>query len=199
MADVDNMDILRLGAGLVYDGLYDVVNVYHVIVETGSGLSWAAIDGYIQSYLDDLYDNIKTPLNDGIGTGAISVANVTQLTTLGAIEWSPGWAGVESGEPTAAGVCCFTWGRTYKPRVQLRKYLGVFGEVNVSTGSWTSTVQNACKALMDFHIAREEVAVGIYFTGIAYNRTLGTYEMGVSSDASAEPAYQRRRKRGRGS
>lgn len=199
MADVNDGDILRIGAGLVYDGVYDVVNVFHFLVETAAGLTWAQVSPYIQTHLNNIYDNIKTPLNDGMGTGALSVANVTQDTTLGAIAWSPGWAGAESGEPTAAGVCCFGWARTYKPRVQIRKYVGVFGEVNVTTGSWTSTVQNAVIAFMDDIIARTLLATGVYFTGVAYNREFATYQLGVSTDASAEPAYQRRRKRGRGS
>lgn len=199
MADVDNGDILRLGAGLIYDGLYDVVNVYHIIVTAAAGLTWGGITGFLQDYLDDLYDNIKTPLIDAMGTGSISVANVTQLTTLGSIAWNPGWAGTDNSEATAAGVCCFTWGRTYKPRVQLRKYLGVFGEVDVTTGSWTARVQNACKALMQEHIEDADMGSGVHFQGVAYNRALLTYELGVSVDASAEPAYQRRRKRGRGS
>lgn len=199
MADVNDGDIIRVGAGLVYDGLYDVVNVWHILATMVTGISWATLTTLLQDYLDDIYDNIKTPLNDEIGTGAISVANVTQVTTLGAIPWSPGWAGVESGEPTAAGVCCFTWARTYKPRVQIRKYFGVFGEVNVSTGSWTTAVQNACKAAMDYHIAEQEMNENVDFQGVAYNRLLDTYEVAYSSDVSAEPAYQRRRKRGRGS
>lgn len=199
MADVDDGDILRVGAGLIYDGLYDVVNVFNILVETTSGLSWAAITGYVQDWLDGVYDNIKTPLNDGMGTGSISVANATQVTTLGSIAWSPSWAGIESGEPTAAGVCCFGWARTYKPRVQIRKYLGVFGEVNVAAGSWTSTVQTACRNLMTDLITRTLMVPGVNFTGVAYNRLLGTYELASSVDVSAEPAYQRRRKRGRGS
>lgn len=199
MSDVDNGDVLRIGAGLNFQGVYDVVNVYHVMCESPSGITWGGASGYVQDYMDALYDEIKTPLSDTIGTNTISLANVTQGTTIGSIAWSPGWAGAEGGECTAPGVCVFTWGRTYKPRVQIRKYYGVFGEVNVVDGVWTTTVKNACIAAMDYHIARQVLATGIYFTGVAYNRTLETYTDAVSSDASAEPAYQRRRKRGRGS
>lgn len=199
MADVDSGDILRLGAGLSFQGIYDVVNVYHILADLDVGIDWAAATTYIQTYLDDLYDNIKVTLSDTIGTNVISVSNVTQLTTLGSIAWSPGWAGSEAGECTAPGVCCFTWARTYKPRVQIRKYFGVFGEANVVDGVWTAAVQNACIALMDEHRDAQVVSGPKTFQGVAYNRALQTYERGVSSDASAEPAYQRRRKRGRGS
>lgn len=199
VADVENGDVLRLGCGLIYDGLYDVVNVWHILCNLDVGIDWASATTFIQTYCDDLYDDLKAPLNDEMGTGSISVANVTQATTLGSIAWSPTWSGAEAGEATAAGVCCFAWARTYKPRVQIRKYYGVFGEVNVTTGSWTGTVQNACVASMTFHIASTQMAPSKFFQGIAYNRTLGTYQAGVSVAVSAEPAYQRRRKRGRGS
>lgn len=199
MADVNDGDVLRLGAGLIYDGLYDVVNVYHVLVNHATGADWATVTSVIQNYLDDLYDFIKLRLVDAIGVGTISVANVTQGTTLGAIAWSPGWAGGDTGEPTAAGVCCFTWGRTYKPRVQIRKYFGVFGEVNMVDGSWHSNVRVACSDAMDHHIGARLPAAGWTFTGVAYNRILDTYEVAASVDTSGEPGYQRRRKRGRGS
>lgn len=199
MADVDSGDVLRIGAGLIYEGIYDVVNVWHILMETEEGRSWVGAEAAIQLWLNATYATLKTPLNDSIGTGPVSVANVTQVTTLGTIEWSPTWAGVESGEPTASGVCCFAWGRTYKPRVQIRKYFGVFGEVNVTTGSWTGTVQDACEDAMDYAIAPHALGQFTLMQAVAYNRTLLTYEKAHSTDVSAEPAYQRRRKRGRGS
>lgn len=199
MSDVNNGDVLRLGAGLIYDGLYDVVNVYHILAVLDSGLDWATVDDYIQDYLDGIYDNLKNTLSEDIGTGSISVANVTQDTTLGSILWSPTWSGTGGGEPTASGVCCFTWGRTYKPRVQIRKYYGVFGEANVVDGSWSNTVQTAVELAMTEHITPQLMATGVTFTGVAYNRDLATTELAHSVASSAEPAYQRRRKRGRGS
>lgn len=199
MADVDPGDVIRVGAGLIYDGLYDVVNVWHVLTNSAGGQTWATFVSNIQGWLNSAYSTLKTPLNDEIATGPVSIANVTQATTLGTIEWNPTWSGAESGEATASGVCCFTWGRTYKPRVQIRKYFGVFGEVNVTTGSWTATVQNACIATMEYAMTARVVGPFTNIQAVAYNRTLDTYEIAHSADASAEPAYQRRRKRGRGS
>lgn len=199
MADVDSGDVLRLGAGLIYDGLHDIVNVYHILVTAAAGLTWATMTPLIQTYINDLYDHLKVTLHEDIGTGSISVSNPTQLTTLGAIAWSPTWAGQTAGDPTASGVCCFAWGRTYKPRVQLRKYFGVFSEASVAGGFWVAAVQDACEGLMDEHVAEADMGGGTFFQGVAYNRTLQTFEKGVSTDKAAEPAYQRRRKRGRGS
>lgn len=199
MADVDDGDILRLGAGLSFQGVYDIVNVWHVIVGLVTGKTWAESELPIQNYVDELYDFIKATLNDDMGTNVISVANVTQATTIGAIAYNPTWAGTEGGEPTAPGNCCFTWGRTYAPRVQIRKYFGVFGEAGMAAGVWNAGVQDACEDSMDWHIAERIPSAGWTMQGIAYNRALGTHEFAHSVGVAAEPAYQRRRKRGRGS
>lgn len=199
MADVDNGDILRMGCGLSFEGIYDIVNVYHMRADLVAGVTWATLAATIQAYADNLYDYLKAQLSDAIGTNLISLANVSQMTTIGSIAWSPTWSGTEAGERTPPGVCCFTWGRTYTPRVQIRKYFGVFGEVDMAEGVWVSQIQSDCIDVMDYHIAPHDMGSGITLTGVAYNRALGTAVEAVSSDASAEPSYQRRRKRGRGS
>lgn len=199
MADFDSGDVLRLGAGLIYDGLYDVVNVWHVRAGATSGQNWAAVEAMVQDWLDGVYADLKTPLSDEIGTGQVSVANVTQDTTLGTILWSPTWAGANGSEPTAAGVCAFAWGRTHKPRVQLRKYFGVFCEINVVDGSWSTGVQDDVEAALTYAITPRSIDQFTEVQAVVYNRTLGTYELAYSVASAAEPAYQRRRKRGRGS
>lgn len=199
MADVDSGDILRIGCGMIYDGAYDVVNVLHLLATLDTGLTWGTVIGYIQVYAQELYDPLKAQLSDLMGSGSLSVANVTQVTTVGSVAWQTPWVGAVGGDPTASGVCCFGWGRTYKPRVQIRKYFGVFAETGVAEGIWNGTVRGLCEDWMDAHIVEDVMAAGIAFQGVAYNRDLGTYEVAHSVDTSAEPAYQRRRKRGRGS
>ncbi len=199
MSDVDNGDILRFGAGLSLQGVYDIVNVWYVRADFAVGHTWADVTPWVQSYMEAIYDELNATLSDLIGTNVISVANVTQDTTIGVIAWSPTWAGADTSEVTAPGVCCFAWGRTYKPRVQIRKYFGVFGEGNMADGVWSAAVQAAVKAALQIHIDAYLPVGGAAFKGIAYNRALATWTEAVSVDASAEPAYQRRRKRGRGS
>lgn len=199
MADIDSGDILRVGAGLFYDSFHDVVNVWHIYQECGAGQTWAAGVSMIQFWLNAIYSEIDTPLSADIGTGDVSVQNLTQGTTLGTIAWSPTWSGGDAGDATAAGVCCFAWARTYKPRVQIRKYFGVFGEANVSGGVWTPTVRNACNAALLYAITPHTISAFSAVEAVAYDRLLGTYEFAYNVDTAAEPAYQRRRKRGRGS
>lgn len=199
MSDFDSGDILRLGALLIYDGLYDIVNVWHVRAGATSGQDWAAVTTMVQAWLDGVYDEMKATLSDEIATGSVSVANVTQDTTLGSILWSPTWGGADAGDPTAAGVCAFAWGRTHKPRVQIRKYFGVFGKANVVVGSWSAAVQVDVEAAMTYAITTRSSGQFTDIQAVAYNRLLASYETAYSVESSAEPAYQRRRKRGRGS
>lgn len=199
MADVDSGDILRLGCGLSLNGVYDVVGVWNVEITLTDPASWAAIIPRIQTWANNVYDDLKNTLSEDIGTNVISVANETQSTTLGAIEWNPTWAGVAVAEKTAPGVCAFGWARTYRPRVQIRKYFGVFTEADMADGSWNASVQEDVLAAMDYARAAQVIAVGFTFQAVAYNKVTGLFEYGVSSDVSAEPAYQRRRRRGRGS
>ena len=199
MADVNSGDVLRLGCGLSFEGIYDVVNVWNIEVTLADPQSWAGIIPRIQTWANNVYDDMKSTLVDSIGTNVISVANETQSTTLGAIEWNPTWAGLEASQATAPGVCCFGWARTYKPRVQIRKYFGVFSEANMTDGFWITGLRDDVQAAMDYARAAQVIAVGFTFQAVAYNRLLGTFEYGVSADTSAEPSYQRRRQRGRGS
>ena len=108
-----------------------------------------------------------------------------------------GWGA--TGDPTAAGVCVFAWGRTYKSRVQIRKYFGVFDEGGITDGVWVAAVRADAQAAMDYAIAPHGVGNFTNIQAVAYNRALGTYEFAHSADTAAEPAYQRRRRRGRGS
>lgn len=199
MADVDSGDIIRIGARFDFDALYDVVNVWHLLCEATAGRTWAELTTAVQAWLNACYASLKTPLSDEMTTGDVQVANVTQATTLGTIAWSPTWSGAGSGDQTAAGVCCFTWGRTYKPRVQIRKYFGVFPETNIADGYWVTAARTGCEDAMTYAITAGAVGQFSNIQAVAYNRTLATYEKAVSVDSSAEPAYQRRRRRGRGS
>lgn len=199
MAEIENGDVLRLGAGLVFEGVYDIVNVFHTLVTAGGGISYSTAVADVQEYINQIYDNVKVLLSDTIGVGTISLANVTQDTTFGAIPWSPGWAGSESGEQSPPGVCLFTWARTLRPRTQIRKYWGVFGEVRLASGVWDSTGRNACEAALSDHITAYASTGGLTLLGVAYNYLAARATEALSVASSAEPAYQRRRKRGRGS
>lgn len=199
MADFEDNDVIRIGAVLIYDSTEDIVNVYHVKLTQGGPVNWATMDGLIQSYMDSLVATIDTEWSTLITAGELQVSNVTQSTVFGAIDWDTFAQGGAAGEPTAAGVACFGFARTRVPRVQIRKYYGVFPQSSMVDGVWDAGVIAAVDDCLGFHIQEQSMGGGVYLQGVAYNRTLLTDEPGITVAVRAEPAYQRRRKRGVGS
>lgn len=199
MADVNENDLLRIGAVMSFEGAYEVANVYHVQVIASGAWTWAMAAADIQEYMDELYQNIEGVLSASMESDRLTVQNITQATTFGAFAWGTPWVGDDAGDRCPPGVCLFTWARTYKARVQIRKYLGVFTEVGLTNGLWTAALRTAAEALMNDHIVGKVYTNGMTMIGIAYNRTTTDVNLAVSATSSAEPSYQRRRRRGRGS
>lgn len=199
MADIDNGDILRIGATWEYEHAYEVSNVFHARVTAGGGIDYSVSLSDIQEYMADIYTEIDTYLSDEMRVNFLTMSNITQDTTIGAFAWAGVTAGQSTGERLPPGLCCMTWARTLKPRVQIRKYWGVFDENRLEEGVWDSALQVACELAMGNHIAEFAGTGGLTVQGVAYNRTLTTFTEGVTVQSAAEPAYQRRRKRGRGS
>lgn len=199
MADFEDGDIIRIGAVLTYDGSEDIVNVYHIRQNSGGDIAWSAMDGYLQIYMDALVATIDTEWSTLITAKELQVTNVTQLAVYGAIAWGTFSQGGAAGEPTASGVACFGFIRTRKPRVQIRKYYGVFPQGAMIDGLWDAGVTGAVGDSLDYHRGAQQVGGVPIFQGVAYNRTLLTYELGVTTNVRSEPGYQRRRKRGVGS
>lgn len=199
MADFEQGDIIRIGAVMRYDGSEDVVNVYHVINNTAEDAAWATMAPKIQDYMDGIMATLDTELSNKMTAGTLQVSNVTKNTVFGAIAWGTFAAGGAAGEQCAAGVTCFGFARTRVPRVQIRKYYGIFPQGALVDGQWDAGVTDAVGDSLDYHIASQSLGDGFYLQGVAWNRTLLTYAFGITVEVRAEPGYQRRRKRGVGS
>lgn len=199
MSDIESGDVLRLGCSLSYENVHEIANVYHCLVTGGADKTFTEIVDDIQEYCDGLVQDLDTLFNTNILADKISVANVTQGLVFGAIDWGVFTQGGSAADPTAVGVCCLAYARTYVPRVQIRKYYGVFGETQMTDGVWAATVRDACATAMAYHITPQTLTDGLILLGVAYNRNLLSYTLGQSVVTAAEPTYQRRRRRGRGS
>ena len=183
----------------MYDDAYEVTNVFHTLVTSGGAKDFADIIDDIQQYMDLMYAEIDVFLSTDMVVDRISIANVTQNLVFGSINWGVLAAGGDAISPTAAGVCLLAWGRTYTPRVQIRKYYGVFTEDSMAVGAWNGPVQTACYTDLESHITSQAMTDGLTLTGVAWNRTARTYTQAHGVATAGEPTYQRRRRRGRGS
>lgn len=199
MADIENGDILRIGATWQYEGTYEVTNVWHVKVTAGGGIDYPAASLDIQDYMEAIYNDIDGALANDMITDYLTLANMTQLTTFGAFAWQNQLQGTLADALLAPGVCCFAWARTLKPRVQIRKYFGCYTIGNLLNGLFTAATLASVEAAMTTHIQSYALGPALTMIGVAYNRTLLTSTEAISVSSRAEPAYQRRRKRGSGS
>lgn len=199
VAEIDNGDILRIGATWQFEGAYEVTNVWHAKVVAGGGITYAAGALDVQDYMADIYVQIEPRLSSSMLTDFLTLSNVTQDTTFGAIAWQGLIQGDVVSQVTAPGVTLFAWARTLKPRVQIRKYFGVFTEDDMVDGVWSGAVRAVADAAMVVHVQDYVGGPALTLRGVAFNRTLLTHVEAISVSTSAEPAYQRRRKRGRGS
>ncbi|MCK4627304.1 MAG: hypothetical protein KAV00_18470 [Phycisphaerae bacterium] len=199
MADVDVGDVLRLGCVWLLGGAYEIANVFHARVIANGGGAWADVADDMAEYAADIYAEILPIMTNAMDTFQLNLQNLTQVTTIGAYSWAAPLTGGSAADYLATGLAVLTWGRTYKPRVQIRKYWGVFTEAAMTDGVWLAATVNDCVDAMAVHLNSFTGTNGLEVVGVAYNRTLETTTDAVSGASTAEPAYQRRRKRGRGS
>lgn len=199
MADVETGDVLRIGATFLIQSVYEYTNVFHVRVTAGGPLSFADAADDIGEYMTDIYNEFIGRCTDQMTSYLITLQNLTQDTTYGAFAWPAPVNGPLATQYLPLGVACLCWGRTVKPRVQVRKYWGVFTEGDLANGSWTAALLTDCQDALSIHLTSYAGTNGLTMLGVAYNRTTQTTTDATGVTSTAEPAYQRRRKRGRGS
>jgi hypothetical protein len=198
MADFDNGDIVRLAAVLRHNAADDIVNVWHVRIEAGGPMAFAAASQDFQEYVDGLYRPIVAYYSIVTLGDRIAAKNMTQSTVWAAFAWNPAFTGASGADRLPTQVAVLGWGRTQKSRVQIRKYFGPFTENNQIGGSWDGAITAAMSGVMSYHIGTQTMTNGLQLKGVAYNRTAGTYEYAVGATATSNPVIQRRRRRGRG-
>jgi len=199
MAQIENNDVLRIGVSLLFNAQSEIVNVYHCQVTAGGGVTYAAAVADIQEYVDDLYTLLEARMSTLMEGNSISLSNRTQDTVFGNISFGSWAGGTAGGEPTPLGVACLSWARTIYPRVQMRKYFGVFTEGDLTSSVWTTAAVTAANAALTYHVGTQTMTGGLQLVGIAYNHALNRRAGSVGVSGALEPVYQRRRRRGAGS
>lgn len=190
---------MEVAARMEFGGSEDVINVYQFrVIDIGDSDDLAIIDDLID-IMEVIYDNLDSTQTVELTYEDLSFRNITQDTTFGAFGWDSLTAGIASSDATAPGVCALINFATFLGKVILKKYFGVFTEgVTDADGTWSSVLV----ALL--------VTIGQYLLGDIVG-TAATYQYGylspkaggfvlpVAATISDIPAYQRRRKQGRGS
>lgn len=199
MADFDTGDVVRIAAYMRFKATDDIVNTWTFQITAAGGFTYAAGYSKWQTYMDLLYAAITAPLSNSVLPNYLTVENLTQGTVGGSFAWGSFTGGASGGDPTAAQVACLGFGRTLVPRVQIRKYVGVFTETDMTNGLWLSTVTTPVSNMLGIHIVGTVIGGGTTVQGCAYNAPLTRVTFANSPHASATPVIQRRRREGRGS
>lgn len=199
MADFDTGDVVRLGLVQKFKVVWDIVNVIHVQITAGGGLAFAAAAQDFQEFADAIAATIASIVTDDQLPDYISVKNITQDTVWGNIAWNLYAGGASATDPLAAQLSLLVFGRTQISRVQLRKYLGVFTEGQLTEGVWSAGTRSLGQAYVDYLVAGHTMGNGSVLRGCAYNPTLDRVTFALTGATSEAPVVQRRRRVGRGS
>lgn len=198
MADFQDGDVVRLGASFILDTTDAVVNVFHVLIESGGPLAFAASAQDFQDYVHFLYNPLQGYYVPEFLSDRISVKNETQDTVWGSIAFKTPLAGTNVNELTASQVALLGFARTPISRVQIRKYWGPFTEGDMTDGLWLSGIRADLQDTMDYHIASHVMPNGLELLGVAYSKALDRATAAYSATTTANPVVQRRRRRGTG-
>lgn len=198
MADFENGDVVRLGAVQLLDGTHQIVNVFHMQINSGGPMAFAQASLDFQEYLDLLYTPLSGSITNTQTADRVGVANVTQGLVFGNMSWGTYTGGAASNERTTPQAAMLVFGRTTISRVQIRKYLGVFTEINQQGGVWAVGLRTLGLTFISTHILPQTMTQGLTLQGVAYRPTPVRVLTALSGSVSVNTVIQRRRRLGTG-
>lgn len=198
MTVVDN-DVLVASARSEFNGVEDIVNVFQFHKQSGGPQDDADVFDDIVLIMESIYTLVKAMQTIQTIYRDITVRNKTQSTILGTSGWPTLLTGDYDGGNPPPGVSALLSFTSPYPRIGGRKYWG---------GLDQSTLEGDGTLVVGAVTALNEIAV--LMTG-GFVKTTGTYVYGVTRTSDGSfiylwdwvvtdiPAYQRRRRQGRGS
>ena len=191
-------DVVRITARMLLDGVDDVINVYHFVVDTNTTANDEAFMTEVAQEIQDLYVTINSRVSDRISYESVEGFNVTQTLLLPPRPFPSLSAGADAGVmlPEMNAACCFH--RTTTPRVRASKFLPPTTESSNDGGALGVTYEALVQNFAAFLLAAV-VGPNIALDYIAFNRALSTFVRVSSSVVPSRFRTQRRRRIGVGS
>ena len=193
-------DILRGSFRQKWDGVDDVVNVYHFLIDVAGTSDDEDFLAGITQAVNLAYTEVESHLANNLQATVVDWFNVTQDTPLGQRSWGSGYSGgTGTGEalPTTAAALILL--PTAKKRTQGRVYLGPFLEAAQSDSRWTGTVLTALADFATQLVLPTTVTNDGEARYVVYSRAQGDAHIPTSRRIVDIVASQRRRRLGRGS
>jgi len=191
-------DFFRITAGLLYKSNDEIQNVFYVRNNNGDPADDASVMIAAEEFLEDLYGDINPYISEQVTYNYINVFVPTGQQALGSFAWPSLTVGTATGEVTAPGVCQLSYARTGISRRIGKKYWGAFSEAHIANGVWDSAQTLLTQLAAQKTWGTFVTSFGLSLTGVIYDRLTGQGRGALSIVTSTIPAYQRRRKQGRG-
>lgn len=197
---IGNGDILRVAARQLLSGTDEIVNVFHFdVLDIGTNGDEGVMDA-IALKLSTSWVNLIGGLANNLQPNIIDVYNTTHDVPLGQVPWHGSYTGgSSSGNMLPSGVALLVMFSTGVKRVQGRTYLGGMVQSVMDDGLWLSGyIPNVSDWVDDM---RSEAASpdATELKMVIFRRSAGTPVAITGRRISNIPAYQRRRRIGRGS
>ena len=144
MASVNDLDVVRITAGMLFGGTEDQQNVYHVLKVSGGSVADTVFMADVAAQLEVMYTFLVARQ-----ITTLSYDQITGKKVFGGSDLMPdtSWPTLTTGALTADGlplpVAALIAGQTTGSRRQGRKYLGGFTEVDNVNGVLQTTLVTA--------------------------------------------------------
>lgn len=193
-----NLDDISITAKMSLSLAFDVQNTFTAKI-TNAVAGNAAVYTAMGNWLETIYSAFVVDQSDSISYVSYVVNNLANGEISGELSWPTLTVGGAALQQTAPGVCVLALQRTGVSRHTGRKYFGIFTENDMLNGRWgtallakvLTAIENASTTYVDPN------GVGI-LPGVL-DRAAGIQRGITDTVVIAEPAYQRRRRRGTGS
>lgn len=195
----NNLDVLDVAVGGTFQTNEEIVAAYQFRLNDIGGLNDALVLEDMEALVNALYAIVRALLVAATVIRTIRVANKTQGTLLGDIVLGTPIAGTGGASAVAPGVAALASFPTNIPRVTGRKFWGPLSTAVVDGNGFigASSLVNMNSAIA-YLIAPITPGNGTYQYGYDSPKA-GGFVAFTEGQAFAEPAYQRRRRRGTGS
>jgi len=175
-----------------------VQNVYYMEVETTGGVGDEDVLDDLGEFLEDGYTEMLAIMPNNVSFTEYKVTNVDADVEIGISGWPTFTVGGGSGDMLPEGLAGLVRYRTGDVGHEGRKFIGPLGEVNQTDGQLAAATVTALGDFGDETAYLYTATSGNQYQNKILDRTTAETRPTTEVVASSTPAYQRRRKPGRG-
>lgn len=193
-------DVIRCAARQLVNGTDELVNVFHFQVTAAGAGGDAGILAEVAKFLSVAYDQMDGSIANNVNPNVIDVYNMSQDYPLGSTAWTADYAGgTNSTSMNANGLALLILWRTATKRVQGKTYIGGTTVGSLDEGFFAGSILlNAADFIAEMEDDSPRVD-DVSLRHIVYSADAHTIHAITNTRVVANPAYQRRRRLGRGS